>query len=101
MTLIPPVSQEPFASISAADIRHLRKLLLSSMRAALATATEFDAGGRIALAAKFGGRAGGIEQAIELLDLVAAGAWGRRNAELMEQMKEVGFTFSPDHALQK
>jgi len=54
------------------DISHLRRLLVQSMEASLAHGRQFEAEGRIALAAKFGGRAGGLESAIELLDMVAA-----------------------------
>ena len=68
------------------DIAHLRELLRSSMRAALATASQFDSEGRIALAAKYGGRAGGLEHAIALLDLVEATATGNQLAALNDAL---------------
>lgn len=63
-------STQPFAALSAADIRHFRDLLHSSFHSALMTATHFDNEGNTLLASKYGGRAGGLEHAIELLDMV-------------------------------
>lgn len=60
----------PFAAMSAAKIRMLRELLHAAFHHALVTATEHDNQGRTMLAVKFGGRACGIEHAIELLDMV-------------------------------
>ena len=54
------------------DIAHLRKLLTIHMNTALEGGQQFDEEGKIALASKYGGRAGGLQLAIDLLEMVAA-----------------------------
>jgi len=57
--------------MNAEDIAHLRKILTIHMNTALEGAQQFDEEGKIALAAKYGGRAGGLQLAIDLLEMVA------------------------------
>ncbi len=74
--------------MTSEDIAHLRSMLVSSMKAALDHGQQFDAEGRIALAAKFGGRAGGLETAIELLDMVSKTQDGKAQDPRQEPVRK-------------